>query len=110
MPSWQSHVLHLCQYGFRGLNGRFAGLDVAKERRSMDFVARTFRPSASVQCSAVTANGVPAEWIAPIGLSTDRVAIYVHGGGFYSGSLAGARSVAGNIALASKARVLTIDY
>jgi epsilon-lactone hydrolase len=110
MPSWQSHFLRLFQLGFRFSNRRFAGLDVVKERRNMEIVAKMFRLSASLQVSAVTANGVPAEWIAPVGLATERVAFYVHGGGFYSGSLAGARSVAGNIALTGKARVLTIDY
>jgi epsilon-lactone hydrolase len=92
------------------LTGRFAGLDVAKERRNMEVVAKLFRLPASVQCSALTANGVPAEWLAPVGHSTEPVAVYVHGGAFYSGSLAGARSVAGNIALAAQARVLTLGY
>jgi hypothetical protein len=63
MSSWQSHVLHHSQRGFRVLNIRFAGLDIVKERRNMSVVAKIFRLSSSVQCSIVTANGVPAEWI-----------------------------------------------
>lgn len=110
MPSWQSHVLRLSQRGFRAFSGRFAGLDVVKERRNMGVAEKMFRLSSSVQYSAVTANDVPAEWIVPIGFATERVVLYVHGGAFYSGSLAGARSVAGNIAVAGKARALTIDY
>jgi len=110
MPSWQSHVLRLAQRGFRAFSGRFAGLDVVKERRNMAIAEKMFRLSSSVQCSAVTANNVPAEWIVPVGLSTERVVLYVHGGAFYSGSLAGARPVAANVALAGKTRVLTIDY
>lgn len=110
MPSWQSHVLRFAQRGFRVFNGRFATLDVAKERRNAAVAEKLFRRPSSVQYSAVTANHVPAEWIVPIGLSTERVVLYVHGGAFYSGSLAGARPVAAKVALAGKTRVLTIDY
>ncbi len=110
MASWQSHVLRLTQRGFRAPNGRFSGLDVMKERRNTAVAEKMFRTSSSVQCSAVTANGVPAEWTSPIGLSPERVVLYVHGGAFYSGSVPGARPVAGNIALAGNARVLTIGY
>jgi acetyl esterase/lipase len=73
------------------LNGRFAGLNVMKERRDAAVAEKMFKPSASIQYSAVTADSVPAEWIVPIGLSPKRVVRYVHGGAFYSGTLAGAR-------------------
>jgi acetyl esterase/lipase len=110
MPSWQSHVLRLAQLGFRAFNGRFAGLDIVKERRNAAVAERLFKPSSSVEYSAVTANSVPSEWIVPMGLSTTQVVLYVHGGAFYSGSLVGARPVAASVALAGQARVLTIDY
>lgn len=110
MPSWQSYVLRFVQYVFRALSGRFSGLDVARERRNAAFAEQLFKSSASIQYSAVTAKHVPAEWIVPVGLSTKRVVLYVHGGAFYSGTLVGARPVAGAIAMAGKVRVLTIDY
>ena len=110
MPTWQSHVLRLAQLGFRAFRGPFTGIDVMKERRTMAVAERLFKLSASLQYFAVTANEVPAEWIVPIGLLTERVVLYVHGGAFYLGSLTGMRPVAGNVAQAGKARVLTIDY
>lgn len=110
MPSWQSHILRLAQLGFRFFSGRFTGIDVVKERRNTAVAEKMFRLSPSVQYSAETAKCVPAEWSVPIGFSTERVVLYVHGGAFYSGSLSGARPVAGNVALAGEARVLTIDY
>jgi acetyl esterase/lipase len=110
VPSWQSHILRLAQLGFRVFSGRFTGLDVVKERRNLAWGEKLFRPASAVQYAAVTANGVPAEWITPISVATERVVVYVHGGAFYSGTLAGARPVAGNVALAGQARVLTIDY
>jgi len=110
MSSWQSYILRFAQRGFRALSGRFTGLDVAKERSNAAVAEKMFKPSASVQYSSATANGVPAEWIIPIGFYTERVVLYVHGGAFYSGTLAGARAIAGEIALAGKARALTVDY
>ncbi len=110
MPSWQNLVLHLSQLGFRAFTRRFTGLDVAQERRQAALAEKMFKVKPSVQISAVTADDVPAEWITPVGPFTDRVALYVHGGAFYSGSLAGTRPVAAEVALAGQARVLSIDY
>lgn len=109
-PSWQSRLLRLAQRGFRAFSGGTTRLDVFKERRLTAVAEKMFRLPSSVQYSAANADGVPVEWITPINLSSERVALYVHGGAFYSGSLAGARAVAGNIAVAGKLRVLTIDY
>lgn len=110
MPSWQSHVLRLTQHGFRAFTGKFRGLDVGQERRNAALAERLFRPSAAVQYSAVTAKGVPAEWITPPGSRPDCVVVYVHGGAFYAGTVTGARPVAAAIALAARARVLTFAY
>jgi acetyl esterase/lipase len=109
-PSWQSHCLRLAQRGFRAFNAGFTRLDVLQERRRTAVAEKMFRRSSSVQYSTGNADGVPVEWMVPNNLASERVALYVHGGAFYSGSLAGARSVAGNIAVAGKLRVLTIDY
>jgi len=53
---------------------------------------------------------VPAEWIVPQGIPTAGVILYLHGGSFNSGSIASHRTLAGNVAIASKARALLIDY
>jgi acetyl esterase/lipase len=110
MASWQSRVLRLAQHGFRAFSGRFAGLDVAQERRNGQAVERWFKAPPAVDFAAVTANGVPAAWVTPLGPTTEPVVVYVHGGAFYSGTLAGTRPVAGQIALAAHARVLTFAY
>lgn len=110
MPSWQSHVLKLAQLAFRAYSGRFTALDVEQERRTAAVTEKMFRTSPALRYTAVTAHDVPAEWIMPSGLATERVVVYLHGGGFYSGTLTGARPVAGYIALASKARAFTVGY
>lgn len=110
MTSWQSYVLRIFQYGFRAFSGKFTRLDVAQERRNLAVVEKLFKPSSAVRYATVMTNGIPAEWITPSGLSTERVVLYVHGGAFYAGSLIGMRPIAAEVALAGKARVLTVDY
>src|SRR5262249_10111208 len=90
MPSWQSQILWLTTGGFRVFNGRATTLDVAQERRNAAVAEKMFRSSPALQYSAMTAQTVPTEWIIPVGQAPERVIVYVHGGGFYSGSLAGA--------------------
>jgi acetyl esterase/lipase len=107
--SWQNHRLRLAQYGFRAFNSS-PRLDVAQERRNLAMGERLFRPDPALSSSTVSANGGPAEWVIPNGRSTERVIMYAHGGGFYSGTLAGARRIAGKFALAAHARALTFDY
>src|SRR5260370_5505161 len=63
-----------------------------------------------VTCEPVTADGVPAEWIAAPGAEPDRVILYLHGGGYVIGSLNTHRAIIARIPRASKARPLPIDY
>jgi len=85
-------------------------LDVARERDDVESMARMFRPLCAIRCEPLLANGVPAEWIVPHGKDTTRVILFLHGGSFNSGSIASHRTLAGNVAFASKARALLIDY
>jgi acetyl esterase/lipase len=55
-------------------------------------------------------SGVPAEWIVPPGVAADRVILYLHGGGYVSGSINTHRAMVARIARASDARALAIDY
>jgi acetyl esterase/lipase len=63
-----------------------------------------------VTCEPVDAGGVPAEWIAAPGAVSDRVILYLHGGGYVIGSINTHRAMIARIARASKARALAIDY
>lgn len=65
-------------------------------------------PTAEVQ--PMTASGVTAEWITCPNSSTDRVILYLHGGGFIMGSLAAYRRLASDLAAAAGASVLLLDY
>src|SRR4030065_1127229 len=73
-------------------------------------MAKWFKPLTPIECTPIVANNVPAEWITPRGISTERVVLYIHGGSFNSGSINSHRPLAANIAITCKARALIIDY
>lgn len=60
--------------------------------------------------TTVLAGGVPAEWITTDASSERRVVLYLHGGGYISGSPHTHRGIIGEIAQAAGARVLAPDY
>ena len=49
---------------------------------------------AGTEVKTVTANGVPAEWINAPGSTGDRILYFIHGGGYYRGTVASSRSPA----------------
>jgi monoterpene epsilon-lactone hydrolase len=110
MQSWQGYVLLLYFRLNRFLFNRSGELNVEKDRRELDALARLFKPLAPIDFSPVVVNNLPAEWITPRGISTKRVILYLHGGSFNSGSLVSHRALVANIASACKARALLVDY
>jgi phosphinothricin tripeptide acetyl hydrolase len=110
MLSWQYRLLEMyfrLQHAFAPKAGK---IDIRKERDELDGLGAMFRVPKGINVVEVSAGGVPAEWLIPPGISTDRVALYLHGGSYVAGSINSHRSLAANIAVASKARALTIDY
>jgi monoterpene epsilon-lactone hydrolase len=69
-----------------------------------------FKPLGRIQCDPVVADGVPAEWIGSPGGPSTPVVLFLHGGSFNSGSIVSHRTLAGNVALATKSRALLIGY
>jgi acetyl esterase/lipase len=63
-----------------------------------------------VRCEPVDAGGIPAEWLTPADAGTERVILYLHGGGYVLGSINTHRELVSRIARASGARALLIDY
>ncbi len=60
--------------------------------------------------SIVDANGVYAEWIEAPGVAQDRTFLFIHGGGYYRGSVQSTRPTAARISAATGARVLSTSY
>lgn len=67
-------------------------------------------PRAGTQVSKIDAGGVPGELIATPASRPDRHVLYLHGGGYVTGSAALYRNFTWRIAAAARARVLAIDY
>jgi epsilon-lactone hydrolase len=63
-----------------------------------------------VKCEAVSAGGVPAEWIVPPNAANDRVILYLHGGGYVMGSINTHRAMIARIARASEAKAMALNY
>jgi len=62
------------------------------------------------EITPVTANGVPAEWINAPGSRGDKVIYFIHGGGYYRGTVASSRSPAAEMSKACGLHCLSIDY
>ena len=63
-----------------------------------------------VTITATDANGVPAQWVTPDGAATDRVLLYLHGGGYVIGSMHTHTRLVGHLAKAIGCRALNVDY
>jgi epsilon-lactone hydrolase len=63
-----------------------------------------------VLVTEVTAGGVPAHWLEAPGTQTDRVLIFLHGGGFEFGSVRSDGELAARLGRASGMRVLFPEY
>lgn len=110
MASWQAHVLK----GLLKLNRRFfqqpGDRTVARHRADIDRLCAMFKPIGPINHDRVEAGGVPAEWVIPKHTEPSRAILFIHGGSFVAGSTYSHRTLAANMAIASKARALSIDY
>jgi acetyl esterase/lipase len=110
MHSWQGTTLLILFRIKRDIFDRSGTLNVERDRRELEGMAKYFKAIVPLTCSPVMANQVRAEWITPQGVSSSRVILYLHGGSFNAGSITSHRNLAGNIAQACNARALIIDY
>lgn len=84
---------------------------VAAARQNLVAIARWIpSPPARTQVSAINAGGVASEFVATPASRPDRHVLFLHGGGYVTGSPALYRHFTWRIATAARARVLAIDY
>ena len=55
---------------------------VSKRRQAYETLTAKFKIDPAVQCMPAAINGVPAEWVNPPDVPTDRVILYLHGGAY----------------------------
>lgn len=80
---------------------------VAQMRADWD---ELFSSTVDADVQDVEAAGVPCQWITAPAARTDRVVVYLHGGGFQVGSLVSHRELMTCISAAADARVLGVGY
>lgn len=89
----------------------FAETPPSLEERRMgaNMMGARFEDLDGISTESVDADGVPAEWVAAPDAGNGAI-LYLHGGGYVTGSVVSHRGMAANLSRASGCRVLTIDY
>lgn len=88
--------------------GSFEG-DLMTLRR-MTSRAPAYPKPEDITWESVDAAGVPAEWVIPDACEPGRAIVYLHGGGYATGTVESARALSSHLARATRARLLAVDY
>jgi epsilon-lactone hydrolase len=86
-----------------------SGADWDQARAATEELHGRFAPPPEVTVVPVIAGGVPALRVTP-GQPSDGVVLFLHGGGYVTGSAFGYRHLAGAVAVAAGAAALAVDY
>jgi acetyl esterase/lipase len=108
-PGWHLRT-ELAQSVMRAVLMRSKRRGVAWLRAAQAALPANVPLAAQAEFRPETLGGVPCEWCAPRGHSPARTIVYLHGGGFVIGSVAGYRDLLSRLALSADARVLGVDY
>jgi epsilon-lactone hydrolase len=84
--------------------------DLAERRLRLDGLGAQYALPGDVRVEPVQANGVAAEWTAAPGADPERVILFLHGGGYVSGSLRSHRHMIAQAGREAGARTLALDY
>ena len=84
--------------------------EVSVLRETMEAMTAAMVCPDGMQTEAVSAGGVPAEWISFADSDTSRALLYLHGGGYAIGSIETHRSLAARLARDLGCRALILDY
>jgi acetyl esterase/lipase len=83
---------------------------LAERRQRLDGLGARYATAADVTVEPATANGVAAEWTIAPGADPSRVILFLHGGGYVSGSIASHRHMIAEAGRAAGARTLALGY
>ena len=82
----------------------------AQRRERLDAVGSASPPAPDIRLEAIDAGGVAAEWSLAPGSNPSRVLLFLHGGGYCSGSIASHRGMVTETGRAAKVRTLAVGY
>ena len=83
---------------------------VEERRANLEALAGSVPAPPGVEVTELTVGGRPAERSVPVVVDGPGTVLYLHGGGYVSGSLGTHRGLAGRLALAAKRPVVSLDY
>lgn len=83
---------------------------VEERRANLEALAGSVPAPPGVEVTELTVAGRPAERSVPVVVDGPGTVLYLHGGGYVSGSLATHRGLAGRLALAARRPVVSLDY
>lgn len=95
---------------YRILRVTKTGAPIEEQRKAMERASALALLPRGTRTEAVTAGGVPAEWVTTPNAAPDRVLLYLHGGSYNAGSPSTHRALVARLARAIGARGLTLDY
>jgi len=84
--------------------------DIAGRRRRLDALTARYPVPPDVSVEPVDAGGVPAEWTRTPGADPARVILFLHGGGYVSGSIRSHRQMIAQAGREAGARTLALGY
>jgi acetyl esterase/lipase len=88
-----------------------AGLPVESQRRRLERLTRLTLPPRGTRFSAGNSDRIPGEWVDASGPAREGLTVlYLHGGGYCTGSPRTHRALTGHLAGRCAARVFAVDY
>jgi len=109
MLSWQGHIVKL-YLNYQKATAIDHNAPVVVIRKIVEDAARFGTFPKTLQSQAIAIDHIPAEWLIPVQADSHSAMLYLHGGGYMSGSIKSYRATAGQIAEAGKIRTLLIGY
>ncbi len=82
----------------------------AQRRERIDEIGSHWPIAADIRCEPVDIGGVPGEWSLAPGSDASRVLMFLHGGGYCSGSIVSHRRLVTEAGRAARARTLAVAY
>ena len=92
------------------LEARPRPLELAERRRRLDALGGQYGLPADIRTEATEAGGVRAEWTQAPGADASRVLLFLHGGGYVSGSIASHRHMVAEAGRAAGLRTRALEY
>jgi acetyl esterase/lipase len=92
------------------LTGRPRPVGWPARRARIEEVGAADPPPADIAFTPTSIAGIPAEWSAAPGVDASRVLLFLHGGGYCSGSIVSHRSMASRAGAAGGMRALALQY